>query len=301
MKLLVVIAGPTAVGKTALAVALAQHFRTDIVSCDSRQFFKELKIGVARPSQEELKAASHHFIGHLSIHENYTAGTFAQEAMAKLEQLFTQHEVVICAGGSGLYLNALLNGLDDLPADETVRTALMQTLQSEGLDTLLEELQQKDRAYWDAVDRKNPHRVVRALEVMRITGKPYSQQRTAAQRALPFEVITLGLNGERSWLHHRIEQRVDQMMQAGLEQEARQVWPLKHLNALNTVGYKELFAYFEGKWSRAEAVERIKIHTRQYARRQLTWWRRDASVIWLDAEKENVLAASLEHISKKLK
>jgi tRNA dimethylallyltransferase len=284
-KKLVVVLGPTAIGKTALAVGLAQHFQTEIISADSRQFFTELNIGVARPSLEELSAIPHHFINFISIQEHYSAGMFEADALQLLHQLFQQHDTVICCGGSMLYIDALLYGLDDLPSDKTIREQLQKTLETDGLEALVNQLHELDAEYYQTVDRQNPHRVLRALEVCLASGKKYSELRKASKAQRPFETIKIGLTSERTWLYERINKRVDIMFEQGLLEEVESVLPYQHLNALNTVGYKELFDHLNGKCSAAEAKELIKQHTRNFAKRQLTWWRRDNSIQWIEMDK----------------
>ncbi|HEY8404338.1 MAG TPA: tRNA (adenosine(37)-N6)-dimethylallyltransferase MiaA [Flavobacteriales bacterium] len=284
-KKLVVVLGPTAIGKTALAVGLAQHLHTEILSADSRQFFTELNIGVARPSPEELSAVPHHFVAFLSIHEHYSAGMFEADALKLLDDLFKTHDTVICCGGSMLYIDALLYGLDDLPSDKSIRKELQQRLDTEGLEALVNQLQQLDPQYHALVDRQNPHRILRALEVCICSGKKYSELRKASKTERPFDIIKIGLTAEREWMYARINKRVDIMLEQGLLQEVESVLPYQHLNALNTVGYKELFDYFNGKCSLDEATERIKQHTRNFAKRQLTWWRRDHSIQWIEVDK----------------
>jgi tRNA dimethylallyltransferase len=280
-KLLIVILGPTAVGKTAYSIEVAKHYSTEIISCDSRQIFQELNIGVARPSRDELSAVPTHFIASRSIHESYSAGQFAMEAHQLLSRLFEQHDKVICCGGSMLYIDALLHGFDDLPSDEIVREQLNQRLKKEGLETLQEELKSMDSEYHAEVDLSNPHRVMRALEVCIVSGKKYSELRTGARTQLPYAVCKIGLKLDRNELRKRIDARVDQMFESGLVEEVKTMQDFRHLQSLNTVGYKELFDYFDGRVSLDEARELIKIHTAQFAKRQMTWWKRDASIHWI--------------------
>ena len=268
---LVVIVGPTGSGKTAVAVQLAQRLHAPILSTDSRQVFRGLAIGTAQPSAEELAAATHYFIADRDVSDDYNAGRFEVEALALLERLFADHDHVIAVGGSGLYVDALCNGFDPLPqADPALRQALEERLRREGLPALVEELKQLDPVYWAAVDRNNPARVLRALEVCRLTGQPYSDQRKGVQRERPFRIVKLGIDTPREELYDRINRRVDAMMQAGLLAEAERMFPLRHLNALRTVGYQELFAFLEGHGTLEEAVELIKRNSRRYAKRQLT-------------------------------
>jgi tRNA dimethylallyltransferase len=286
LKNLIVILGPTAVGKTALSIQAAQHFGTEIISADSRQIYHELNIGVARPTQAELEAVKHHLIGHISIHTAYSAGSYERDALSICSQLFEKHDHVICCGGSMMYVDALTKGLDDLPADKSVRENLIRIHQNEGIGALQSQLEQLDPEYYRVVDIHNPHRIIRALEVCLISGQTYTSLRKAAHRERPFRVIAIGMTAQRNWLYSRINKRVDEMMRLGLEEEARMLLPHRHLNSLNTVGYKEMFEYFDGKMSLEMAVEKIKQHTRNFAKRQLTWWRRDPSIHWFAADSK---------------
>lgn len=298
-KKLVVVLGPTAIGKTALAIGLAQQLKTEIISADSRQFFKELNIGVARPSELELNSAKHHFINFLSIEDNYSAGMFETDALNLLSNLFSRHDTVICCGGSMLYVDALINGLDDLPSNSEIRNQLKSELESNGVEFLQEKLKRLDESYYLQVDLHNPHRVLRALEVCILTGKKYSDLRKQTQAKRPFEIVKIGLTAEREWLYNRINQRVDIMVKDGLEAEVRTVYSQRNLNALNTVGYKELFDHFDGLMTLEESIEKIKQHTRNFAKRQLTWWRRDDSIQWIEVDKTvDVLEAVLKMIEK---
>ncbi len=297
-KTLVVITGPTGIGKTALAIQFAQQLGTEIISADSRQFFKELNIGVARPNVAELNAVPHHFIAFLSIHQNFSAGRFASEARGLLAQLFLKNDVVVCAGGSGLYLDAFLNGFDELPHDEDVRKMLINEWHQKGLQQLQSELKEKDPFYFEKVDKENPHRIIRALEVIRITNSPFSKLRKGEIDKVAARVVKLGLTAEREFIYDRINTRVDQMINEGLEEEARGLISYKHLNALNTVGYKEFFDYFDGVWSREVAIEKIKQHSRNYAKRQMTYWRRDSSIHSIDAQSKNLLEQAIEILNK---
>jgi tRNA dimethylallyltransferase len=288
MKTVIAISGPTGVGKTALAISLANHFHTEIISCDSRQFYKEISIGVARPSTEELNAARHHFISFLSIEEEYTAGMFSRNARAKIQELFQANEVAVVVGGSMLYMDALLYGLDELPGDKEIRSSLNQRCEEEGLLVLIEELKEKDPDFAASVDLENAHRVIRALEVIQITGKPFSELRTNSSDEIDAEIIHVFLTGEREWVYDRINKRVDKMVEEGLFEEVEGLQSKKHLQALNTVGYKEIFKYFEGCCSKEEAVSEIKRNTRNYAKRQMTWYRNKPHVRQLDIQKGDV-------------
>ena len=280
MKKLIVILGPTAVGKTAHAIQLARTLGTEIISADSRQIFKELNIGAARPSEDELREVKHHFIASVSIHDEYSAGRFEREALEKLHELFTQYDTVVCCGGSMMYVDALVNGFDDLPSDKTVREHWSKRFVEEGIEALQRELEEKDPDYYTQVDIHNPHRLIRALEVCTVSGVPYSSLRNASGSQRNFTVEKIGLEMPRERLYDRINNRVLRMMEDGLLQEARELHPFKELQALNTVGYKELFDYFDGACSVEEAVQKIQQHTRNFAKRQLTWWRRDAQITW---------------------
>ncbi|MBQ8915872.1 MAG: tRNA (adenosine(37)-N6)-dimethylallyltransferase MiaA [Alistipes sp.] len=289
IKRLIVIVGPTGCGKTALSIRLAEYFHVPILSTDSRQFYRGLAIGTAQPAAEELQRAEHHFIADRAITDEVNCGRYEVMALERLETLFQRHDTVIAVGGSGLYVRALCEGMDDLPeADEQLRTALAARLAQEGLPALCEELARLDPVYHAQVDRSNPARVMRALEVCLQTGAPYSTLRTGARRARPFLILKIGVDLPREVLYERIDQRVELMMQEGLEEEARAVYPYRELNALQTVGYKELFAYFDGTCSLNEAVALIQRNSRRYAKRQLTWFRRDAEVVWFrpDADSE---------------
>lgn len=281
MKKLIVILGPTAVGKTAYAISLAKSLRTEIISADSRQIFKELNIGAARPSEEELAQVPHHFIASATIHEDYSAGRFEREALDKLIELFTRYDTVICCGGSMLYIDALINGFDDLPSDKSIRAEWSKKFESEGIEALQRELKSLDPDYYNKVDINNPHRLIRALEVCKVAGMPYSSMRSSQIREREFQVEKVGIDMQREELYTRINDRVLRMFECGLEEEVRDLLPYKHLQALNTVGYKELFDYFEGRCSRSEAIAKIQQHTRNFAKRQLTWWRRDPEIHWI--------------------
>lgn len=297
--LLVVVVGPTGSGKTGLAVALARHFGCEIISTDSRQFYKGMAIGTAQPSAEELAAAPHHFIADRLPEEELSAGGYEREALERLEEVFARHDIAVAVGGSGLYIDALCEGFDQLPCDTAaIRAQLAERLNTEGLESLVEELRVRDEEYWRVVDRKNPARIVRALEVCIASNQPYSQQRTATKRERPFDILKLGLNWPREELYDRINRRVDIMVEEGLEAEARGVYHLRHLSSLQTVGYRELFDHFDGKCSREEAIELIKRNSRRYAKRQMTWFRRDESIHWV--ERNNATEA-MDIVERRLK
>ncbi|MDX2071931.1 MAG: tRNA (adenosine(37)-N6)-dimethylallyltransferase MiaA [Haliscomenobacter sp.] len=275
-KYLIVVGGPTGSGKTAMAIRLAQFFHTEILSADSRQFFREMSIGTAKASPEELQAVPHHFINSLSVEQAYSVGDFERDALALLARLYQEHQVVILAGGSNLYIKALCEGLDEFPeVPESVRNEVEQLYKKEGIAALQQELAQVDPIYFEQVDRSNPQRLIRAISVHRASGLPFSSFRTQQAESRFFCPLYLWLELPREELYQRINQRVDQMLHAGLETEARSLYPQRHLNALQTVGYQELFDYFAGDISREEAIDLIKRNSRRYAKRQGTWMRRD--------------------------
>lgn len=296
---LLCVVGPTAIGKTALAVQLAQHFNTEIISADSRQFFKEMCIGTAVPSPEELAAAPHHFIQHLSITDSYSVGDFERDAIALLDELFKEHPVVVLVGGSGLYVDAVTKGLDEFPEIAPgVRDALNQQLKNEGIASLQDELQQKDPEYYSEVDLQNPHRLIRALEVIQQTGKTFSSFRNQQPKQRAFKTIKLGLTAERELIYDRINRRVDIMMQEGLLQEVKGLLSFKDLNALQTVGYRELIGHLETDTPLQDAIDAIKQNTRRFAKRQLTWFRKDPQIQWFDYQTptaEIVSALAAQH------
>lgn len=296
---LIVIAGPTAIGKTALAIQLAKIFDTEIISADSRQFYKELNIGVAKPSPDELASVPHHFIGHISIDTPYTVADYEKDVLVTLENLYKKRKVVILAGGSGLFIDAVVNGLDAMPDKNLeVRETLNNRLEQEGIDGLLTQLEKLDKPTFDTIDKSNPRRVIRALEICISSGKKASEflQKQHVQR--PFETIKIVLDTEREALYNKINQRVDVMMQQGLMAEAQSLISYQNLNALHTVGYKELFEYLEGKQTLEKAIELIKQHTRNYAKRQLTWFRKDSSYTWFSPSQTDEIVA---HIQSKMK
>ena len=283
MPRLIVLTGPTAVGKTELSISLAQKHNTHIISCDSRQFYREMKIGTAAPTQKELQAVPHHFIGHLSIHDYYNVSMFEQDVLKLLPELFENADTVIMTGGSGMYIDAVAYGIDELPdADETIRQQVKAELAKNGLEGLQIWLQRLDPEHYETIDKFNPNRMRRAIEVCLQTGKPFSELRKNQSKKRDFEIEKICLVRPREELYHRINLRVDKMMEQGLEKEARSLYKFRHLNALNTVGYKELFSYFDGEISLEQAVTDIKTHSRRYAKRQLTWFKRDESYRWVD-------------------
>lgn len=267
------IAGPTAVGKTNLSIQLAKHFSCPIISADSRQFYKEMSIGTAKPTEQEMQDVQHYFINNVSIHDNYNVGDYEKQVIEKLDELFKEHEYIILVGGSGLYINAVLNGVDEFEEiPEHIRTELNKAYSEKGIVYLQEELKKRDEIYYNQVDLNNPQRLIRALEVCIHSGLPYSSFRTKPKKERSFNAIHLLINTDRETLYERINQRVDEMMKKGLLEEVKALYPYKHLNALNTVGYKELFTYFDGGCSLEEAVSQIKQNSRRYAKRQLTWF-----------------------------
>ena len=286
-KTLIVITGPTAVGKTRLCIDIAKYFGIPIINADSRQIYKELKIGTACPTDEERREAKHYFVGTLSLEDYYSASLYEQQVMTLLETLFKTHDYALMAGGSMMYIDAVCNGIDDIPTiDDETRMTMKRRLQEEGLEHLCEELRRLDPEYYEIVDRQNPKRVVHALEICTMTGKTYTSFRKREQKERPFRIIKIGLNRERQELYDRINARVTKMMENGFLEEAKGLFDLKHLNALNTVGYKELFEYLEGRWTLDEAVERIKGNTRRYARKQLTWYKKDEQVKWFHPDQK---------------
>jgi len=289
-KTLIVVAGPTAVGKTAAAIKLAQHYNTAILSADSRQFFKEMSIGTAKPSPAELAAAKHYFIDSHSITESYNVGDFETEGLKILDELFKVHDIVILAGGSGLYIKAICEGFDNLPTvDPGIREHLNKELAERGIGYLQEKLAIGDPAYYAEVDTHNPQRLIRALEVFESTGIPFSSYRTASTRQRPFNIVKTGLNLPREQLYNRINERVDIMVAEGLVKEAENLIPYREANALKTVGYNELFDYFDGKTNMHTAIELIKQHTRQFAKRQLTWFNKDKEIVWANPFEDDLI------------
>ncbi|MBW8199384.1 tRNA (adenosine(37)-N6)-dimethylallyltransferase MiaA [Flagellimonas abyssi] len=302
-KVLLAVVGPTGIGKTALGIQLAKHFNTEIVSADSRQFFKEMEIGTAVPSKEELEQASHHFIQHKSIFEPYSVGDFEKEALFLLEDLFQKKDVVVMVGGSGLYVDAVISGLDEFPeVDPEIRSKLNQRLEDEGLQSLQKELKQKDPEYYKSVDLENPHRLIRALEVCQASGKPFSSFLDKPRAARPFKSFYIGIDAPRETIYERINTRVDLMMEAGLLREAENLYANKDLNALQTVGYKELFEYIEGNCTLEFAISEIKKNTRRFAKRQLTWLRKNETILWVpyNAEPEEVLRMVTDRLKTNL-
>ena len=272
-KNLIIIAGPTAVGKTALSIELAKHYSCPVISADSRQFYKEMSIGTAKPNVEEMQGITHYFIDNISIHDSYNVGQYERDAIECIENLFKEHDTLILVGGSGLYINAVINGVDEFEEIPTeIREQLIKDFEEKGLSFLQEELKSKDEVYYNQVDLNNPQRIMRALEVCIHTKKPYSSFRKKEKKERTFNSINLLINTEREVLYQRINKRVDIMMEQGFLEEVKNLYPNKHLNALNTVGYKELFDFTDGKITLEEAVNLIKQNSRRYAKRQLTWF-----------------------------
>lgn len=280
-KTAIFIAGPTAVGKTDVAIQIAEWLQTEIISFDSRQFYKELKIGAAPPSPEELSRVPHHLVGHLSVKDDYSAGDFEKEALAKLDKVFETHDTAVLVGGSGLYMRILTDGFDEMPhIPAKVREKLNSELSEKGLEALANELKETDPKYYDTVDKQNPQRVIRALEVIRTTGNTYTSYRQGEKTKRPFNIIKIGLDLPREELYERINLRVDKMMEAGLYEEVKSLLSFRDKNSMQTVGYKELIRHFDGEISLEEAVEEIKKNSRRYAKRQLTWFRREKYIEW---------------------
>ena len=300
LKYLISVVGPTAIGKTSLAISLAKHYKTEIVSADSRQFFKEIQIGTAVPSKEELASVPHHFIQHKSIFESYSVGDFEKEAIALLSNLFKKHDFVIMVGGSGLYVDAVTKGLDEFPeVDPGIREELNKKLNEDGIVELQNQLKLLDKTQYAKIDIENPHRLIRALEVCIGSGLPYSSFLNKKKSKRLFKTITIGIKADRHIIYGRINQRVDIMIKEGLLKEARTMYPHRALNALQTVGYKELFNYFDGEWDLDFAISEIKKNTRRFAKRQLTWYRKNENLIWFDydEDKANIFKTIDEEIS----
>lgn len=285
---LLVLLGPTGVGKTELSLQLAEHFKCPIINADSRQIYQDISIGTAAPTAEELARVKHYFVHTLRLDEYYSAAEYEKDVLALLSELFQVHETVVLSGGSMMYIDAVTKGIDDIPTvDEETRNLMRERYEKEGLEPLLAELKLLDPQYYELVDKRNHKRVVHALEICYMTGKTYTSFRTNTLKERPFRMVKLGLMREREQLFARINARVDKMMQEGLMEEVKRVYPLRHLNSLNTVGYKELFKVLDGEWELPMAVERIKKNTRVYAKKQMTWYKHDADIHWLDADKMN--------------
>lgn len=295
---LIVVTGPTGSGKTDLSIRLAQHYAAPILSTDSRQMYIGMPIGTAQPTPEQLRSVEHHFIADRTPDREFNCGQYEIEALARLEELFARHRYVVAVGGSGLYIQALCEGMDELPqADDDLRRELHRRLEQEGLQSLVEQLRELDPQCCSTIDLCNPARVMRALEVCLLSGRPYSEQRVGHRRERPFRIVKIGTEIDRPTLYERIDRRVDQMIADGLEQEVESMLPFRHCNALQTVGYRELFAYIDGKCSREEAIELVKRNSRRYAKRQMTWFRRDAEIAWFaPSDTESII----EYIDRKV-
>lgn len=295
---LIVLIGPTGVGKTELSLSIAEHFKTSIVSSDSRQLYADLKIGTAAPTSNQLARVPHHFVGTLKLTDYYSAAQYETDVLAKLEELFQQNDVVLLTGGSMMYVDAICKGIDDIPTvDKETRELMIQRYEEEGLEKLCAELKILDPEYYKIVDLKNPKRVIHALEICYMTGKTYTSFRTRSTKERPFRIIKIGLRREREELYDRINRRVDIMMQDGLLEEAKNVYEYKHLNSLNTVGYKEIFQYLDGEWTLDFAIEKIKQNSRIYSRKQMTWFKRDTDITWFHPDQKEEI---MNHINNLL-
>ncbi|WP_320935502.1 tRNA (adenosine(37)-N6)-dimethylallyltransferase MiaA [Bacteroides nordii] len=298
MVTLIVLIGPTGVGKTELSLRLAEHFHTSIVSADSRQLYADLKIGTAAPTSEQLNRVPHYLVGTLKLTDYYSAARYEEEALATLDNLFRQHDTVILTGGSMMYIDAICKGIDDIPTVDTeTRELMLQRYETEGLEKLCAELKLLDPEYYRIVDLKNPKRVIHALEICYMTGKTYTSFRTQQKKQRPFRIIKVGLTRDRAELYDRINRRVDIMIEEGLLEEARNVYPYRTLNSLNTVGYKEMFNYLDGTWELPFAIEKIKQNSRIYSRKQMTWFKRDEEIQWFHPEQETEI---LDYINTKI-
>lgn len=288
---LIVLIGPTGVGKTELSLSIAEHYHTSIISSDSRQLYKDLKIGTAAPTPAQLARVPHYFVGTLELTDYYSAAQYETEVLKKLDELFQAHPVVVMTGGSMMYVDAVCKGIDDIPTvDKDTRELMIHRYETEGLNQLCAELRVLDPEYYRIVDLKNPKRVIHALEICYMTGKTYTSFCTRTQKERPFHIVKVGLTREREELYQRINQRVDEMMKEGLLEEAKRVYPYRQLNSLNTVGYKEIFKYLDGEWDLPFAIEKIKQNSRIYSRKQMTWFKRDTEITWFHPEqKEEVL------------
>lgn len=288
MKTLVVLMGPTAVGKTDLSLQLAEHLACPILNCDSRQIYRDLRIGTAAPTQQQLSRVKHYFVGTLALEEYYSAARYESDVLQLSEKLFQTHDTLLMSGGSMLYIDAVCKGIDDIPTiDDRTRLLVKQRLEQEGLENLFQQLRQLDPEYANVVDRQNTRRVVHALEICLMTGKTYTSFRVNKRKERPFKILKIGLTRPREQLFERISLRVDDMMREGLLEEARQLLPYRHLNALNTVGYKEMFQVLDGVWESAMAVERLKKNTRVYAKKQMTWFQKDPEIHWFHPDERN--------------
>ena len=296
MKTLIVLIGPTGVGKTELSLRLAEHFRTCIVSADSRQLYADLKIGTAAPTPEQLQRVRHYFVGTLQLTDYYSAAQYETEVLQLLEKLYTEHEVVLLTGGSMMYVDAVCKGIDDIPTvDADTRPMMLHKYETEGLENLCTELKLLDPEYYKTVDLKNHKRVIHALEICYMTGKTYTSFRTQQKKERPFRIIKIGLTRDRQELYDRINRRVEQMIADGLVEEVRSVYPYRTLNSLNTVGYKEIFNYLDGEWTLPFAIEKIQQNSRIYSRKQMTWFKRDEEISWFNPGQEEEILAHIEN------
>ena len=294
-KTLIVVTGPTAVGKTALCLDIAQHYGIPIINADSRQIYRDLKIGTAAPTEDQLRQVRHYFVGILPLDEYYSASMYEEQVMDLIDTLFQQSDYALMSGGSMMYIDAVCNGIDDIPTvDDETRATMKRRLADEGLERLCEELKVLDPEHYAIVDRSNPRRVVHALEICHMTGRTYTSFRKNERKERPFRIVKIALTRPRDIIYERINKRVDQMIADGLIDEARNLYPQRHLNALNTVGYKELFTYFDGTWTFDEAVERMKGNTRRYARKQLTWFKKDPNITWFSPENQSLIINHIE-------
>ena len=292
---LIVLIGPTGIGKTDLSLNIAEHYNTEIISADSRQLYADLKIGTAAPTPEQLARVKHHFVGTLQLTDYYSAAQYEAEVMKKLDELFKRHNVIVLTGGSMMYVDAVCKGIDDIPTvDEETRKTLMQHYENVGLERLCAELKILDPEYYDIVDKKNPKRVIHALEICYMTGQTYTSFRTSQTKERPFNIIKVGLRREREELYARINKRVDIMMEDGLLEEAKSVYQYKDLNSLNTVGYKEMFKYLDGEWELPFAIEKIKQNSRIYSRKQVTWFKRDTDITWFHPDDTDNIMSCIE-------
>jgi len=296
-KYLIVIVGPTAVGKTKLCTDLAKSLDTEIISADSRQFYKEMLIGTAKPTANEMDGVTHHFIDNLSIESSYDIGKYEREALDTISRIFKNKDVAILTGGSGLYIDAVCKGIDEMPeVSAKTRMNFNQLYEKEGIDSLLKKLETMDPEYYNQVDQNNPQRVIRALEVCESTGKPYSSFRKSISKVRPFKIIKIGLERDREELYSRIEERMDTMIAQGLFEEAKSLYPFRSKNALQTVGYKEVFGHLDGAYDKLEAIRLLKRNSRRYAKRQMTWFRKDEEIKWFHPEDDITIVRYLKEI-----
>ncbi len=292
---LIVLIGPTGVGKTELSLKIAENYHTEIISADSRQLYADLKIGTAAPTREQLERVRHHFVGTLQLTDYYSAAQYEADVLNTLNQLFQIHPVILLTGGSMMYVDAVCKGIDDIPTvDRETRELMIHRYETEGLERLCAELKLLDPEYYNIVDLKNPKRVVHALEICYMTGKTYTSFRTRSNKKRPFHILKIGLKRDREELYERINRRVDQMIDEGLVEEARSVYPYRHLNSLNTVGYKEIFNYLDGTWTLPFAIEKIKQNSRIYSRKQMTWFKRDADIAWFHPDETDKIEAYIQ-------